>query len=66
MAPLMVTFEQLKNGMIRLEFGNRAQINAIKAEENRLHRENEKCLTCEGVKIIECPECNGEGEIALI
>ena len=62
----MVNFRDLKEGKVKLVFGDPEQIKAIKEEEaiNKLQEEEEcHCKTCEGKGSIECNECNGEGYV---
>ena len=64
----MVTFRDLKEGKIKLVFGDPDQIEAIKIEEKRIKEGcgtdvGEDCPTCNGEGTIECEECNGEGVI---
>lgn len=60
---IVVTFMELREKKVKLVFGAREQIHAIKSEEERIRKETEKCQTCSGGKEIECPECEGSGYI---
>ena len=56
----MVTFEDLKSGRVRLEFGNLEHIRAI-----RKHQEQQElCSACEGEGVIShvCDQCDGTGK----
>ena len=55
----IVTFEDLKSGRVRPEFGNPHHIAAIKIHEQR----QKECKRCSGNGVIDCPDCDGEGEI---
>lgn len=62
----MVTFRDLKEGKVKLVFGDPEQIKALKEEEERVKNGNptlDECTQCDGSGKIECEECNGEGFI---
>ena len=59
-------FKDLKEGKVKLIFGDPEQIKAIKGEQMRIECEQEEechCKTCEGTGTIECDECGGEGYV---
>lgn len=58
----MVTFDDLKSGKVKPEFGNMDHIRAIKAHEEALNRVNTMCGECGGEGTITCPCCDGSGE----
>ena len=57
----MVTFEDLKSGRVKPEFGNPEHLAAIK----RHLKSQEECKNCDGNGIIEieCSCCAGTGKI---
>lgn len=66
----MITIEELQNGKVRLEFGNKEQINIVKKEEEKLVK-MEKAGEGEDVIYEEvtcytavCPHCKTAGEPA--
>lgn len=58
----MVTFEDLKSGKVRLEFGNIEQINAIRAHEKAIEDSKKRCPECDGEGMVVCLACDGTGE----
>lgn len=68
----MVTFEDLKSGRVKPEFGNMEHIRAIKAHQAAQEEAaKEDCDCCDGAGEIECcecgqdrdcPECDGSGK----
>ena len=62
----MVDFKDLKEGKVKLVFGDPEQIKAIKGEQMRIECEKEEecnCSTCNGTGTIECDVCGGEGYV---
>lgn len=57
----MITFEDLKSGKVKPEFGNPEHIAAIKRHEQT----QDVCPECEGAGVIEmeCGCCNGKGKV---
>lgn len=60
----MVTFEDLKTGKVKLEFGNIEQIKVIRTHEKMVEYQKTMCVECggEGTITIECPRCDGSGK----
>lgn len=58
----MITFEDLRSGRVKLEFGNLKQISAIKRHLKMLEEAEKNCFRCGGEGEIACPECGGSEE----
>lgn len=55
----MLSFEDLKTGKVKLEFGNLEQIRVIKAYEKSVEYAAIMCRECSGEGVITCPCCDG-------
>lgn len=58
-----VSFQDLLSGRIRLEFGNKDQLTAIKIHQKMVECAEKRCNICDGDGVITCDACNGTGEI---
>lgn len=56
------TIEDLLSGKVRLEFGNKGQLTAIKIYEKQTEEELNRCRNCRGEGVVECHDCRGTGE----
>ena len=57
-----ITFEDIRTGKIKLEFGNLEQLRVIRAYEKSLEFKDTACPECDGEGVITCPCCDGDGK----